>query len=72
MELLAVPGIALPAVSFAGVKRARRRMTLHVVLSSEDDPLDFVIVQLVTLPSVPISSLKPVVPCCSALMAAAG
>jgi hypothetical protein len=63
---------ALPAVSFAGVKRARRVRRRQAVSSSVLDPLDEVTVQFVTRPSVPMSSRKPVVPLSPARIAESG
>jgi hypothetical protein len=65
LENVSVMG--LPDASFAGLNLARLVTTLQVASSSVEEPLDFVTVQLVALPSVPISILNPVVPCSSFL-----
>ena len=61
-----------PELLVAGVKRARLRISRQVVLSKELDPLDEVTVQLLTRPSGPTSSRKPVVPDSSLRIAASG
>jgi hypothetical protein len=61
-----------PLLSVAGVNRARLRSSRHVVLSSELEPDELVTEQLVTRPSGPTSSRKPVVPCCSFRIASCG
>jgi len=72
IRLLTESAVGLPLLSVAGVNRARLLMILQVALSSEDEPLDEVTVQLVTRPFGPMSSLNPVVPCSSARMAESG
>jgi hypothetical protein len=62
----------LPLESRAGVNFARLWSNLHAVLSRMDEPLDDVTWQSVTRPSVPMLSLKPVVPLCPARIAESG
>jgi hypothetical protein len=62
----------LPAESCAGVKRARRVRSRQAVSSRDRDPLEDVIVQFVTRPSVPMSRRKPVVPLSPARIAESG
>ena len=64
--------VGWPLLSRAGVNRARLRMIRQVAVSSALDPLDDVTTQLVTLPSGPIVSRKPVVPSSSLRRADAG
>jgi hypothetical protein len=66
MRALCVSDVGFPLLSRAGVNLARCRMMRQVALSSADDPLDEVTVQLLTRPLVPTSSRKPVVPSSSA------
>ena len=61
-----------PELLVAGVKRARLRISRQVVLSNELDPLEEVTVQLLTRPSGPTSSRKPVVPDSSLRIAESG
>jgi hypothetical protein len=72
IRALTVSLVGLPDGSSAGVKRALLLINLQVVESSVADPLDWVMVQLVTVPSTPTASLNPVVPCSPALTASAG
>jgi hypothetical protein len=72
IRLLTESEVGLPVSSRAGVKRALLRMIRHTVWSRAAEPLDEVISQLVTRPSGPMLSRKPVVPCCSARIAEAG
>ena len=72
MRLLTLSPVGLPLLSRAGVKRALLFMIRQVAASRADEPLDEVTVQLATRPSAPTSSLKPVVPCSSALIADGG
>ena len=72
MRLLTESAVDLPVLSRAGVKRARLFMIRQVAESSALDPLDEVIVQLVTRPLAPTSSRNPVVPCSSARIAEGG
>jgi hypothetical protein len=67
-----VSAVLLPLLSLAGVNRARALSRRQVVVSSADDPLDEVTVQLVTRPLAPTSSLNPVVPASPARWAEAG
>ena len=62
MRLLTESVVLAPVLSVAGVNRARLRISRQVALSRDEDPLDEVMVQLVTRPSVPTSRRKPVVP----------
>ena len=72
IRLLTESPVAAPVLSLAGVKRARLFMIRQVAESSALDPLDEVIVQSVTRPLGPTSSLNPVVPCSSARIAEGG
>jgi hypothetical protein len=72
MRALTLSVVAWPLLSRDGVNRARLRMIRQVAVSSAFDPLDDVTVQLVTLPSGPTVSRKPVVPSSSARRAEAG
>ena len=65
MRALTLSVVGWPLLSRAGVKRARLRMIRQVAVSSAVEPLDDVTVQLVTRPSGPTVSRKPVVPCSS-------
>lgn len=69
---LYVSVVGLPSLPVAGVNRARLVNSLHVVLSSEDDPLPDVTEQFVTRPLTPICRRYPVVPCSSFRNAADG
>jgi hypothetical protein len=64
--------VLAPVVSVAGENRARDLSSLQVVLSSADEPLDEVTVQLVTRPLAPTSSRNPVAPASPARTAEAG
>ena len=72
MRWLNDPDIGAPFWSLAGVKRARRLITLHVAVSSALDPDDDEIEHPDTRPSVPIVRLTEVVPFSSLRMADAG
>ena len=71
-ELEYAPVVGLPSPSIAGVKRARRVMSLQVVSSSSGEPLDRVTEQSVTRPSDPIETRKPVTPCLPSRIAEVG
>ena len=72
MRALTVSVVGCAIAVRAGVNRARLRMIRQVAVSSADDPLDEVTVQLVTPPSGPTVSRNPVVPSSSLRRADAG
>jgi hypothetical protein len=69
---LTLSSVGLPSWSRAGWKRARIVTSWQVVESRVADPLEAVIVQAATRPSLPISSRKPTAPSSPARRAAAG
>jgi hypothetical protein len=64
--------VGLPSLPVAGWNLARCRISLQVVESSAEEPLELVTVQSFTLPSGPTARRKRVVPCSSLRAAVVG